>query len=55
MIALGKREVHYTKRPIYRVCCFLIMKDPFFQIYLEVTTAVVVPCGVGKTTPRTLI
>ena len=33
----------------------LFLKDPFFQDYLEVTTAVIVPRGVGKTSPRTSI
>ena len=30
-------------------------EESVFPDYLEVVTAVVVPCGVGKTSPRTSI
>ena len=32
----------------------LSLEDPCFQTTFKVTTAVVDPCGVGKTSPRTL-
>ena len=45
-----------TESAVFLNCRFsLFLKDPFFPDYLEIATAVVVPRGVGKTSPRTSI
>ena len=49
-------RVNKNESVVFLYCRFsLFLRDPFFPDYLEVTTAVAVPRGVGKTSPRTSI
>ena len=46
------KRLNKTEFAVFLYCGFsLFLKDPFFPDYLEVATAVVVPRGVGKTSP----
>ena len=46
-------RLNKTESVVFLYCrFFLFLEDSFFPDYLEVATAVVVPRGVGKTSPR---